>query len=102
MGAWAWNWMEPPLGTISFLILCFQLATESTRSRLGDPLGQWLGARREQQILDLFPKYSPLVVLSWANTVMAFDQKLSRGHIARLDLRHSRMLAAQAALKDTL
>ena len=26
VGAWTWNWMEPPLGTISFAVLCIQLA----------------------------------------------------------------------------
>ena len=24
VGSWAWNWMEPPLGQLSFLILCLQ------------------------------------------------------------------------------
>lgn len=26
LGTWAWNWMEPPLGTISFLLLCLQFS----------------------------------------------------------------------------
>ena len=30
-GAWAWNWMEPPLGTISFTLLCLQWAQEQKR-----------------------------------------------------------------------
>ena len=24
VGSWSWNWMEPPLGQLSFLILCLQ------------------------------------------------------------------------------
>lgn len=24
VGSWAWNWMEPPLGTMSFVLLCLQ------------------------------------------------------------------------------
>ena len=28
VGSWSWNWMEPPLGTISFFILCIQFARE--------------------------------------------------------------------------
>merc|ERR1712216_524395 len=23
-GSWTWNWMEPPLGTFSFVLLCLQ------------------------------------------------------------------------------
>lgn len=26
VGAWTWNWMEPPLGTITFVLLCIQLS----------------------------------------------------------------------------
>ncbi len=26
VGGFAWNWMEPPLGTISFVLLCMQFA----------------------------------------------------------------------------
>ena len=30
VGGWAWNWMEPPLGQISFFLLCLQF----TRSQM--------------------------------------------------------------------
>jgi hypothetical protein len=26
VGSWTWNWMEPPLGTFSFVLLCLQFA----------------------------------------------------------------------------
>jgi hypothetical protein len=26
VGSWTWNWMEPPLGTLSFALLCLQFA----------------------------------------------------------------------------
>lgn len=26
VGSWAWNWMEPPLGTMSFALLCLQFS----------------------------------------------------------------------------
>ena len=28
VGSWTWNWMEPPLGTISFFLLCLQFARD--------------------------------------------------------------------------
>ena len=28
VGIWTWNWMEPPLGTISFVLLCLQFARD--------------------------------------------------------------------------
>jgi len=38
IGAWSWNWMEPPLGTISFFLLCMQYVREK-RVEVG-----WKGA----------------------------------------------------------
>lgn len=26
VGSWTWNWMEPPLGTLSFVLLCLQFS----------------------------------------------------------------------------
>lgn len=26
VGSWSWGWMEPPLGQLSFFLLCMQLA----------------------------------------------------------------------------
>ena len=33
VGSWTWNWMEPPLGTISFFLLCLQYARDQARAR---------------------------------------------------------------------
>jgi len=32
VGAWSWSWMEPPLGTISFFLLCIQFARDQRMS----------------------------------------------------------------------
>lgn len=32
VGSWTWNWMEPPLGTISFFLLCLQYARDQARA----------------------------------------------------------------------
>ena len=32
VGSWTWNWMEPPLGTISFVLLCVQVHKASSSS----------------------------------------------------------------------
>lgn len=38
VGSWTWNWMEPPLGTISFFLLCLQYARDQARApRSGMP-----------------------------------------------------------------
>eukprot|EP00978_Attheya_sp_CCMP212_P035558 scaffold155359_cov52-Attheya_sp.AAC.5 len=32
VGSWAWNWMEPPLGQISFFLLCLQFARKEQKA----------------------------------------------------------------------
>lgn len=63
VGAWTWSWMEPPLGTISFLILCLQsfrdlLAVESPFER-----------RRVAQIIASHPAYDVAILTHWAQTL---------------------------------
>ena len=63
VGAWTWSWMEPPLGTISFLILCFQwsreqLAVESVFER-----------RRIARVLATHPAYDLAILTHWAKTL---------------------------------
>ena len=49
VGSWAWNWMEPPLGQISFFLLClqfsryvlFQLSLDLSLARLLDHREIW-------------------------------------------------------------
>jgi hypothetical protein len=35
VGSWSWNWMEPPLGQISFFLLCLQFSRYVTRFVFG-------------------------------------------------------------------
>lgn len=35
VGSWAWNWMEPPLGTFSFSLLCLQFSRYVGQSSSG-------------------------------------------------------------------
>lgn len=34
VGSWAWNWMEPPLGQVSFFLLCMQVIFYSNSSSI--------------------------------------------------------------------
>ena len=72
VGAWSWEWMEPPLGQLSFMILCLQVARNQLGTIGHKPYGgiirQW-GARKlikqfprfDETILSAYSKASPLV-----------------------------------------
>jgi hypothetical protein len=66
VGQWTWNWMEPPIGTISFVFIALQFA----RGRgVVNPLEAYYQRRRERQLLESYPKYSPIIILQWAESL---------------------------------
>ena len=68
VGAWAWNWMEPPLGQISFLLLCLQFS-RSQLDNLGiRPYTRWRKHRLAQQLAATFPRYNSKLVMDYSKT----------------------------------
>jgi len=72
VGSWTWNWMEPPLGTFSFVLLCMQLARDASNN-----LGAMTPHMRHKKqmadkLVDAFPKYSKDAVADYAMAT-AFD-----------------------------
>jgi hypothetical protein len=64
--------MEPPLGTISFFLLCMQFATQQ-RVNLGlQPFTQWLKSRKANQLNQAFPRYDRYIVRDYAKAI-CFD-----------------------------
>lgn len=62
IGGWAWNWMEPPLGTISFFLLCTQYARSQMENLGAKPYTAWYKARRSNRLCREFPQYNQLIV----------------------------------------
>ena len=69
VGSWSWGWMEPPLGTISFFILCMQYvrekrletgrtgaASELIQKRQGDLLTSTYGHQYDPDVLHAYGK----------------------------------------------
>ena len=59
--------MEPPLGTVSFLILCFQ----ATRDQLA--LESLLERRRVAQVLARHPRYDATILAQWVRSLPRAD-----------------------------
>ena len=62
VGGWAWNWMEPPLGQISFFLLCMQYARSQLENLGAKPYTAWFLAKRAERLCSEYPKYNPLIV----------------------------------------
>mmetsp|Transcript_28632 Transcript_28632/g.78709 ORF Transcript_28632/g.78709 Transcript_28632/m.78709 type:complete len:242 (+) Transcript_28632:59-784(+) len=66
VGSFAWNWMEPPLGTISFFLLCMQFARAQLQNLNVKPYTQWLLSRRSSRLVNEFPQYNRHVIESFS------------------------------------
>jgi len=58
VGSWAWNWMEPPLGHMSFFILCMQYARNQLENLGTTPYTKWFLQKRAERIIAEYPLYN--------------------------------------------
>ena len=58
VGIWTWNWMEPPLGTISFFLLCIQFARDQkVNIRGGKPWTTYWKEKQGDKLAAAYPQY---------------------------------------------
>ena len=66
VGSWTWGWMEPPLGQISFFILCVQFAKDRMHNIGVKPYIDFLLLSRASRLSNSFQKYNKKVVQDFA------------------------------------
>lgn len=66
VGTWTWSWMEPMIGTASFILLCCQFsraqAAKMNMKTYGEHVLQW----RANRLARRFPEYDRSMVRAWA------------------------------------
>ena len=75
VGSWTWNWMEPPLGQISFFILCLQLARDQGANIGKKSMSEILTATRALNVAKQFPQYNDKIVQDFVETEINEDPK---------------------------
>jgi len=73
VGSWSWGWMEPPLGTISFFLLCIQFAREQRFSIGGKPITERIQDQQADKMLKAFPQYDETIVRAYAASIALCD-----------------------------
>lgn len=68
VGSWAWNWMEPPLGTISFALLCLQFSRAQMANVGLRPYTSILKTRRGRKLAASFPQYDAEILMNFSVT----------------------------------
>ena len=69
--SWSWNWMEPPLGTISFFLLCVQYARNQI-TNIGasqSPYQAFLYRIRRNKLSKLYPQYDRSILNNFCETL---------------------------------
>lgn len=61
-GMWTWGWMEPPLGTVSFFLLCLQYARDQ-RINIGQkPWTERWKSEQADKLAAAYPQYNTAIV----------------------------------------
>ena len=66
IGSWTWNWMEPVLGQISFVLLCLRFARSQIKNLGATPYSDWLQRRRGERLAARYGRYNKRIVMDFA------------------------------------
>jgi hypothetical protein len=68
VGNWTWGWMEPYLGTASFVLLGLQFARVHLQKMNMKPYTEWILSKRANRLANLFPQYERQIVRDFAKS----------------------------------
>lgn len=66
VGTWTWSWMEPMIGTASFVLLCCQFGRAQAHKMNMKTYGEFMLQSRANRLAVAFPEYDRSMVRSWA------------------------------------
>lgn len=75
VGAWSWNWMEPPLGSASFILLCMQYIRGQMVNLGMKPYTSWIRSYRGKRLADEFPRYDRKILRSYSETATIVSKR---------------------------
>ncbi|GAX26406.1 hypothetical protein FisN_37Hu044 [Fistulifera solaris] len=67
-GNWTWNWMEPPLGTISFTLLALQFSRAQMQNLGIKPYTEAVKSWRGRRLAQAFPQYDANVLIQYSES----------------------------------
>jgi hypothetical protein len=72
IGSWTWNWMEPPLGTLSFILLCMQYARSQIQNLGIKPYTELVKQWRGERLAKAFPRYDARILLAYSESAAIY------------------------------
>jgi len=80
VGLWTWSWMEPPLGTASFVLLALQFVRAQMLNMDWKPYTGWVQNYRATRLSSIYPQYNEDIVGAYARTASLGE----RAHISHV------------------
>ncbi|CAJ1933258.1 unnamed protein product [Cylindrotheca closterium] len=77
VGSWTWNWMEPPLGALSFSLLCLQYARAQMENLGLHPYTTQVVNSRADKLAAAFPQYDPFLLRQFSKSAPLFKRTWS-------------------------
>jgi len=68
VGSWTWNWMEPPLGTISFVLLALQFSRAQLQNLGIKPYTARVKQWRGERLAKAFPQYDAEILIDYSRS----------------------------------
>jgi len=69
VGGWTWNWMEPVLGTASFVLLALQFSRAQLENLTIRPFTRHLRVRRGMSLVKIYPQYDKDLLISFGKLI---------------------------------
>jgi len=74
VGSWSWSWMEPVIGTLSFLLLTFQFARAQLENLGTTPYSSFMRERRAKRLIKLYPEYDSFLVGQYSRSETYYNK----------------------------
>jgi hypothetical protein len=70
---WSWQWMEPSMGTLTYIILCMQLVRSHLHELGWMPITDRIKYHRAKELCKAFPQYDADLLIEYSRSTKIYD-----------------------------
>mmetsp|Transcript_15276 Transcript_15276/g.18896 ORF Transcript_15276/g.18896 Transcript_15276/m.18896 type:complete len:159 (-) Transcript_15276:1405-1881(-) len=75
VGSFSWEWMEPMLGTLSFVLLGLQFMRAQMQHIQMTPYSDFIRKWRANRLVRMYPQYDRYIVMEYSSTDLWYDKR---------------------------
>ena len=85
VGSWAWAWMEPTTGALSFFLLCLQFARDQRQTIGGTSQSERLQEYQGERLISKYPQYDSRILQAYG-AARAFEDDTDTIRVEQADV----------------